>query len=210
MEIIPGILEKEWESIEEKLNIVKTFAPSVHIDIIDGKFVNNLTFLDPEPFKKYSQELFLELHMMVEDPARLVEPFAKAGFKRFLGHIEHMPSQKEFVEEAARYGEVGLALDGPTHISAVKVPFDQLNSILVYTSHQVGFAGPPLMQERLDKIKHLRKLTELPIEADGGVNDKSIVSAKEAGATRFVSTSYITGSENPSERFKSLQNLITL
>ena len=137
MQIIPGILEKDWSAVESKLEQIKTFTNTAHIDIIDGKFVNNRTFFDPEPFGKYAAELFLELHMMVVDPVELVESWAAAGFRRFLGHVEHMSSQKEFVEEAKKYGEAGLALDGPTHISQIKVPFEQLDSILVYASNKI-------------------------------------------------------------------------
>ncbi|HVZ67093.1 MAG TPA: hypothetical protein VG917_02425 [Patescibacteria group bacterium] len=195
LQIIPGVLEKDWESIEKRLNEIKTFTNSAHIDIIDGKFANNLTFLDPKPFRKYSKDLFLELHMMVENPINLLPEWGKAGFKRFLGHIEHMSSQNDFLNAAREYGEAGLAIDGPTHISSIKVPFDQIDCLLVYTSDRVGFSGPPLMDDRLDKIRALRKLTNLPIEADGGVNDRTIVKARDAGATRFVSTSFITSSE---------------
>ena len=208
MQVIPGILEQEWDTIEHKLEIAKTFTSTVHIDIIDGEFVNNTTFLDPEPFKKYSSELFLELHMMVVDPIKFVEPFGKAGFKRFLGHVEHMSSQKEFVDEAKKYGEVGLALDGPTHINAIKVPFEQLDTIMIYTSNRVGFSGPPLMDERLDKIRHLKKLTNIPIEADGGINDKTIERARAAGATRFVTTSYLFSSSSPARQYSHLTQLI--
>jgi len=79
-EIIPGILENEWNKIERKIEIVKPFAKSIHIDIIDGKFVPDTTFLDPVPFVRYSQKLFLELHMMVENPIQYLELYAKAGF----------------------------------------------------------------------------------------------------------------------------------
>jgi ribulose-phosphate 3-epimerase len=208
LQIIPGVLEHDWDSVEQKLELIKTFANTVHVDIIDGKFVNNKTFLDPEPFKKYSDELLLELHMMVIDPERLIEPFGKAGFKRFLGHVEHMTSQKEFVEHAKLYGGAGLALDGPTHISAIKVPFEQLNAVLIYTSNRVGFSGPPMMDDRLDKIRHLRKLTNVPIEVDGGVNDRTLERVKAAGATRFIATSNIWTSHDPAGQYRKLQNLI--
>ena len=207
-QIIPGILEKDWDSIEEKLKHILTFTNIAHIDIIDGKFVNNKTFLDPAPFKKYSDRIFLEVHLMVEEPADYVEQFAAAGFRRFLGHIEHMSSQAEFVELAKKCGEVGLALDGPTHINRIKVPFEDLDSILIYTSNQVGFSGPPLMDDRLDKIRHLRKLTNIPIEADGGINDRTIIRAKAAGASRFVSTGFIWNSENPAEKFHTLSQTL--
>ena len=119
-----------------------------------------------------------------------------------------MSSQKEFVEEAKKYGEAGLALDGPTHISQIKVPFEQLDSILVYASNKVGFSGQPIMEDRLDKVRHLRRLTNIPIEVDGGINNKTIIRSKDAGATRFVSTSFIWHSENPSEQFKKLSEII--
>ncbi len=207
--IIPGILEHGWPEIEGRLIQAKGFTDTLHIDIIDGKFVNNKTFMNPEPFRHYSNDFFLELHMMVEEPINLLQDWANAGFKRFLGHIEHMSSQKEFIAEAKKYGEAGLALDGPTHISELKVPFESFDSMLIYTSNRVGFSGPPMMEDRLDKIRHLRKLTDISIEVDGGVNDKTILKAKEAGANCFVSTSYIFHSENPKERLQQLDGLIS-
>ncbi len=207
MQIIPGILEHDWPSIERKLEQIKTFTNCAHIDIIDGKFVNNKTFLDPKPFKRYSGELFLELHMMVMDPVEFVPSWAQAGFRRFLGHVEHMNSQKEFIELAKKHGEVGLALDGPTNVSQIKVPFEKLDAILVYTSNQVGFSGPTLMEDRLDKVRHLKKLTNTPIEVDGGISDRTIIRAKNAGASCFVSTSYIFHNA-PSENYLNLKNLI--
>ena len=129
-EIIPGILENEWNKIERKIEIVKPFAKSIHIDIIDGKFVPDTTFLDPVPFVRYSQKLFLELHMMVENPIQYLELYAKAGFRRFIGHIEKMPDQEEFVAQGQLLGEVGLAIDGPTQINQIQVPLDDLDNIL--------------------------------------------------------------------------------
>ena len=207
-QIIPGVLEKSWGEIEKRLENIKRFASAAHIDIIDGNFVDNTTFLDPAPFEKYAKDIFLEVHMMVIDPASFIEAFAAAGFKRFIGHVEHMASQTEFVSIAKKHGEVGLALDGPTHISAIKTPFEDLDTILVYTSGRVGFSGPPLLEERLDKIRHLRRLTNIPIEADGGINDKTITQARNAGATRFVSTGFLFGSDNPSQKFTDLKRII--
>ncbi len=207
-QIIPGILEKNWNEIETKLEAARGFTNRLHIDFIDGKFVNNKTFFNPEPFKKYSDYFLLEAHLMVIDPEEYVESFANAGFRRFLGHVEHMSSQKDFIKEAKKYGEACLALDGPTHINSIKVPFDDLDGILVYTSNKVGFTGPPLVDDRLDKIRHLRKLTNIPIEADGGINNKTIEKAKAAGATRFVSTSFIWNFKEPADGFDELTKLI--
>ena len=99
-EVIPGILEKSWNEIERRIAIVKPFASAIHIDIIDGKFTPNITFIDHLPFKKFTSDLFFELHMMVENPIQYLKPFADVGFKRFLGHVEKMPDQEEFVAKA--------------------------------------------------------------------------------------------------------------
>ncbi len=210
LEIIPGILEKEWEPIEEKLNKIKTFAKSAHIDIIDGKFVDNLTWLDPKPFKPFSDNILLEAHLMVENPIDYLKPLADSGFKRFIGHIEKMERIADFVAQGQVLGEVGLALDGPTDLAIIEdINPDDLDCILIYASEKVGFAGPPMLPERLEKVKTLRKKSEnLPIEVDGGVKDHSLPMAIEAGATRFVATSFIWNSDNPKESYKKLLELL--
>lgn len=197
MEIIPGILEEKWSDIEKKINLIKSFAKTVHIDIIDGKFAANTTFLDPRPFKKYSQDLFLELHMMVDEPIDYLKSFAQAGFKRFLGHVEMMSSQNDFIAKAQTFGEAGLALDGPTPVSNIKVSFEQLDSLLIFTSDHVGFSGSHFEKEKLDKIQKIKKQSDIPIEVDGGIDEESILLAKNAGAVRFASTGFIFKSENP-------------
>lgn len=204
IEIIPGILEKEWDRIERKIEAVKDFAKVLHIDLIDGKFVNNTTWMDPTPFKKYAKNFILEVHMMVEEPIQYIQPFADAGFVRFVGHVEKMSDQVAFVAEAQLCGEALLALDGPTEIDAIKASYEDLDGVLVYTSERVGFSGPPFNPQRLEKVKAIReKAPWLPIEIDGGVTDEVISQAKEAGVTRFASTSFLFA--NPSENFKKLQ-----
>lgn len=207
-EVIPGILEKEWSEIEKKIALLTPFAKTLHIDIIDNKFAPNLTILDPKPFAKYKDQFLLEAHLMVDEPLNYLKPFADAGFKRFLGHVEKMSSQEEFVAQGQIFGEVGLALDGPTTIEAIKVPYDDLDAVHFYVSDRVGFAGPPMMPQRLERIKALRQISNIPIEVDGGVKDTTIKLAKEAGATRFVATSFISAAPNPHQAFITLQNLV--
>jgi ribulose-phosphate 3-epimerase len=189
--IIPGILGKDWNEIEKKLEIVKSFTKSVHVDIIDGKFAPGTTFLDPNPFSKYSQELFLEVHMMVENPISYLESFAKAGFKRFIGHIEKMPDQTEFVAKAESLGEVGIAIDGSTELSEIKVPYGDLDCVLIMLI-KAGESGQIFNSEYLKKIETIYSVTDnIRIEVDGGINDETILLARNAGASRFVSTSFI-------------------
>jgi len=215
-EVIPGILEKEWTEIERKINLVKSFAKTIHIDIIDGIFAPNTTFLDPTPFAKYSkdpstgsgQALIFEVHLMVEEPIQYLKPFADAGFKRFLGHLEKMSDQEEFVAQGQLLGEVGLAVDGPTDLSAVKVPYSDLDSILVMTI-KAGESGQMFVPDYLKKVEILRSAqNDMVIEADGGINDKTNIQARNAGATRFVANSFLFNSQNPKTQYQLLQNQV--
>jgi ribulose-phosphate 3-epimerase len=208
IEIIPGILEKEWEEIEKKLEAIKTFAKSAHIDIIDGKFVDNLTYLNLASFKPFSSDLFLEAHLMVENPIEYLKPLADAGFKRFIGHIEKMPDIAEFVALGQMLGEVGLALDGPTELELLdNTNMDDLDCVLIMTI-KAGRSGQDFMPEHLEKVRKLCEKTSIPIEIDGGINNSTIVTGRESGATRFVATSFIWNSDNPKEAFEKLKDLL--
>jgi len=208
IEIIPGILEQEWKNIEKKIELVRPFAKVLHIDLIDGKFVNNTTWMDPKPFEKYAKDFILEVHMMVDDPLQYVKPFADAGFQRFIGHVEMMPDQAAFLAEAELWGDAMLGLDGPTGADALKADLEDIDGILAYTSERVGFSGPPFNPQRLEKIKQIKeKAPWLPIEIDGGVTDESAKIAKEAGVTRFATTSFLF--KDPEKQFEKLQAILT-
>jgi ribulose-phosphate 3-epimerase len=211
-EIIPGILEQSWEKIEEKLKIIRPFAKTVHIDLLDGKFAPNTTFADPAPFARYKEEFFLELHMMVEDPVAYVKPWAEAGFKRFIGQIEMMPDQERFVREVRSNNfannsgqgcEVGLGIDLGSSIDDIGIDFNQLDFVFVMTV-KAGFSNQAFLAEQLSIVRALRAKTDRPIEVDGGISEQTIVQAKEAGATRFVSTGFLFRSGNPKHQFQTL------
>ncbi|MBI3984912.1 MAG: hypothetical protein HY344_03135 [Candidatus Levybacteria bacterium] len=208
MQIIPGILENNWAKIEEKLEIVKSFSNTVHIDLIDGKFATNTTFMDPQPFLSYSGELFLEVHLMTDNPIQYLEPFSKAGFKRFIGHVEKMPDISDFVARGQLLGEVGLALDLSTSIDNLKASFDNLDLILLMGA-AAGASGQQFNPQIIEKIKNLRAKTNIPIEIDGGVSDKNIIEIKNAGANRFVTTSFLFNLQDPKVSYKTLSGLIS-
>ena len=211
VEIIPGILEREWTEIERKIEVVLPFANTIHLDLLDGKFAENTTFLDPAPFVKYKDKVLLELHMMVIDPLQYIEPFAKAGFTRFLGHIEHMPDQVAFVSHAEQYGEVGLALDGETPTDEITVSFTDLDVLTMMTISHAGFSHQQFHPHTLEKVKTIRSQTDdlFHLEIDGGVTQDTIKKAREAGATRFVSTGFLfhVGSTPKSQYDKLLSSL---
>lgn len=210
MEVIPAILENNWEEIEKKINIAKQFCDTVHIDFIDGKFAQNTTFLDPKPFAQYSKDLFLEAHLMVDEPKSFLKGLSDAGFKRFLGHVEKMSGQTDFVAEAQILGEVGLAIDAKTSLEQIKVPFEDLDAILVMTIN-AGSSGQKFMPELLEKIKKIRLKNplnsqgeNLPIEVDGGINKETIIMAKNAGASVFCANSCIFKSGSPADTYSRL------
>ncbi len=204
-DIVPGILEKDWQEIEKKIELVKGFAKTIHIDIIDGKFAPNASFLDPKSFTKYTNDFLFEAHLMVEEPINFLDSFAAAGFKRFLGHIEHMSSQEEFVAKGEFLGEVGLALDAQTPLESLKAAYEDLDCILLMTV-KAGFSAQELMPEALEKVSKIKERFPIPVEVDGGINDATIVQALNAGANRFVTTSFLF-SGNPLANYQKLVSL---
>ncbi|OGH10744.1 MAG: hypothetical protein A3B38_03495 [Candidatus Levybacteria bacterium RIFCSPLOWO2_01_FULL_36_13] len=204
--IIPGILETKWEDIEKKIETAKILSKTIHIDIIDGVFAKNQTFLDPKPFSKYSNEIFFEAHFMVDNPLKFLEPFADAGFKRFLGHVEKMPDIAEFVAKGQLLGEVGLALDIDTNPADLKINLEDLDCLLLM-GVKAGESGQQMQTRVFGKLQALKSKTFIPIEIDGGINDSNIVELQKMGADRFVSTSFLF-SGNPLESFKKLVNLV--
>jgi ribulose-phosphate 3-epimerase len=204
-EVLPGIgiSERDWAPNEKKIELVKPFAKSIHIDICDGKFAPNETFLDPKPFAKYTKDIFFELHMMVEEPEAYLEAWAKAGFQRFIGHIEKMSDQASFVARAENLGQVGLAVDGKTSLDQIKVSHQDLDTVLIMTIN-AGFSGQTFIPEHLKKVKELFSLGLFPIEIDGGINNHTIKEGLQAGASRFVTTSFLFGGKNPEDRYQEL------
>lgn len=204
-DIIPGILEKDWLAIEKKIELVKGFAKTIHIDIIDGKFAPSTTFLDPKPFAKYTNDFLFEVHLMVEEPINYLDSFAAAGFKRFIGHVEHMSSQTEFVAKGELLGEVSLALDTKTPLENLEADYEDLDFILIM-SVKAGLSGQVFMPEVLQKAAKIRDSFPIPVEIDGGINDLTIIQAKKTGVERFVTTSFIF-SGNPLANYQKLVSL---
>lgn len=203
-EVIPGILEKEWEVIEKKIEAVLPFAKTIHVDLIDGKFRHNHTFDDPKPFAKYASQVKLELHMMVDEPVNFLKPWADAGFQRFIGHIEKMSDQAEFVAQAQLLGEAALAIDLDTPVDAIKVNLEDLDAVTVMCV-QTGHSGQQFNESAMQKVKLIReKNLYVPIEVDGGINDETILVPAADGATRFVATSFLHTLGTPAGQYNLL------
>lgn len=203
--VLPAIFEKDFTEIEKKLERVRPFAKAVHIDLLDGKFIDNVSFLDPEPFKKYSQDFYFELHMMVEEPEAYIEKWAENGFKRFVGHIEKMSDQSSFVARAQEYGEVGLALDLKTSGDEIKVQLQDLDMLLVMGVN-AGYSGQVFEKSCLQKISFFSQQNIVPVEVDGGVNIQSITQICQSGASRVAVTSALFAEGEIEENFQELES----
>lgn len=208
-EVIPGINEVEWNEIERKLNTVLPFAKTVHIDLMDGIFVPRKTFDNPQAFAPFTNRALFEVHMMVNNPTEQLKSWAEAGFERFLGHIEMMPDPVEFIVQAQQYGAVGLAVDGPTSLDTLNpLNLNDLDCLLVMTI-KAGESGRVFQEELLEKVKKIKETHGyLPVEVDGGINNETIVAAKEAGASRFITTSALFGAQNVEEEYINLTSLV--
>lgn len=201
----PGTFIKTEEEWVQKIGLVRPFAKTIHVDVVDGIFAPNKTFDDPTPFAQFSKDFILEIHLMTDEPVKHLKKWADVGFQRFIGQIERMSDQAEFVAQAQLLGEVVLALDKPSAVDTIQVPLDDLDGLLVMTI-QAGLSGQKFEEQLLRKVKQLREKTTLPIEVDGGINDETALIAAAAGANRFVATSFLYNAEFPEKQFKILQD----
>ena len=213
IDVIPGILEKDWNEIERRIKLVAPHVSWVQIDVADNTLVPNETFLDFTKFEALTKQslggdlskLSFEAHLMVDQPEKYIRPLADAGFKRLIAHVEaHDP--RLFLEQATyEHVEVGIAIDGPTEFEAIEPFLEEIDVVLVMTI-EAGFSGQALMPETLEKMKRIAEnFPHLPIEVDGGINDKTARLVKEAGATRLVSTSYLF--KDPDHIAESIERL---
>lgn len=191
VDIIPGILEKEWEMIEERLRLVTGLVEWAQIDVADNTLVPNTTFMDFEKFKEYSDNLALEAHFLVANPEKYIKAAADAGFKRLIAHVEaHDP--RVFLD-AVKYEEVeaGIAIDGPTEFETIEPFLEEVDFVEVMMV-EAGFAGSTFLPECIEKIKSIHSyLPDLPIEVSGGITEKTERLVTEAGASRLVVNSFL-------------------
>jgi ribulose-phosphate 3-epimerase len=205
IEVIPGILEKEWEMIDERLRLITPYASWAQIDFADNTLVPNTTFMDFAAFKPHADKLSLEAHLMVASPEKYIKAAVDAGFKRLIAHVEAHDPRIFFDQVKYEHADVGIAIDGPTDFEQVEPYLEEVDFVLVMTV-EAGFSGQAFLPECVEKIKSIHAyLPDLPIEVDGGINEATARLVKEAGATRLVSTNYLFG--NPSDIATAIERL---
>ena len=188
--IAPSMHACDLAHLEESLRAAEAAgADWHHVDVMDGHFVPNLTFgPDIVQAVKRSGKLPVDVHLMIEEPARYAEPFIKAGADILTFHIEVMPDPRALVRRIRDLGaRPGLVVNPATPASAILPHLDGVDMVLVMTV-EPGFTGQKFMPECLDKIAALRREAgpALDIEVDGGINEDTAALAARAGANVAV------------------------
>lgn len=208
-DIIPAILEKEIEAVEQKIHQVEGLVEQIHIDIVDGKFADNKT-IGVEELLDLDGGAELTVQLITEEPIELTEQCAEAGVTTVIGQIELMESQSEFVKAVKeKEMRVGLALDLKTAVDFLEEEIvGELDQVLLMAV-AAGFSGQEFDQRVLDKVRLLRQEIGFKgdIWVDGGVNEQTVGACVEAGANLLAVGSALWEAENVVLKLKQLQRL---
>lgn len=191
IDIIPGIFEKEWSEVERKIGLVAPYVEWVQIEISDGTLVPSTTFVDFEKFHTHPEKISFEAHLMAADPVKYIRPLADSGFKRLIAHIESQDPRHFLDQTKYESIEACLAIDSPTDFEQIEPFLGEVDGVLVMTA-EAGETGRAFQPETVEKIRLIRQnFADLPIEAEGGINNVTAKIVREAGATHLVSSSYL-------------------
>ena len=189
--IAPSILSADFGNFARDVKRLESAgADLVHIDVMDGHFVDNLTFgAGVVSALRAQTHLFFDVHMMVENPEKYVEDFAKAGADSMSIHVEathHIHGALQKIKNAGM--KASVVINPGTPVEAIKTVLPLVDMVLVMTVNP-GFGGQKFIPEMMDKK------IDFEIEVDGGIDDQTIKVAKAAGANVFVAGSFIFNGE---------------
>ena len=209
--IAPSVLSADFGRLaEEVAALERAGAEMLHLDVMDGHFVPNISFGVPviKSLRQHTK-LFLDAHLMISEPKRYAEAFAKAGCDHLTFHIEVTDGPRAVIEHMRSFGvSVGVSINPTTPVSAIEPIVDDVDLVLVM-SVWPGFGGQAFMPEVLDKVRQLRTRLRLHqrLQIDGGIDEKTIGSAAQAGADTFVAGTAIFGKPEPPAAMKHLFDL---
>nr|WP_315044977.1 ribulose-phosphate 3-epimerase [uncultured Leptotrichia sp.] len=192
--VAPSLLAADFSKLREEIQEVESYgAEYLHLDVMDGNFVPNISFGAPviSSIRKHSNLVF-DVHLMVENPDRFIKDIADAGADVITVHAEATKHLNRTIQLIKSYGKkVGVALNPSTPLDFIKYDLKDIDMVLIMTVNP-GFGGQAFIEGMLQKIKDLRSIDpNIDIQVDGGINDKTSKLVKEAGANILVAGSYL-------------------
>ena len=206
---MPAILTNSLPDLKKKLKRIRDLSDWLQLDIMDGRFVKNIS-VNLADLKKIKFPKNLEIHLMVENPEKYFQDCQRLKAKRVIFHIEATKNPLKVLKEMKRYQfERGMALNPETKIEKIKPYLNQLDLVL-FLGVTPGFQGQKFNPIVLGKIKNFRKIfPKIKIGVDGGINLENIKKISQAGADYLVVGSYLFQSKNIKKAYQLLKLEIT-